>query len=116
MVVHNSISGNRYAFCLTCKDMDMNLIQDYHPSQYETLSLDASSTRTSTPPLSYSSDMYESESEDLFFDASPKPITNEDQDIYQDYNACAIRGVVGAIIGSQHQASTANLVGPLQEM
>ncbi|KAK4899310.1 hypothetical protein LTR49_027682, partial [Elasticomyces elasticus] len=115
MVVHNSISGNRYAFCLTCKDMDMNLIQDYHPSQYETLSLDASSTRTSTPPLSYSSDMYESESEDLFFDASPKPITNEDQDIYQDYNACAIRGVVGAIIGSQHQASTANLVGPLQE-
>ncbi|EMC97271.1 hypothetical protein BAUCODRAFT_147394 [Baudoinia panamericana UAMH 10762] len=90
MVVHESISRSIHALCITCKDTNTNPIEDQHTSQYENFNLDENIS--DTPSLTYSSDLYESEPEDLFYDAGPKPIQDESQDMYEDYNTCATKG------------------------
>ncbi len=96
MVVHKSKCGDTHAFCLTCIDInwDANWIESSNETRSEITppTRTRTTTRTKTPSLSYTSDEYESEYEDLFFDASPKPIESDEEDVYAEYNSSAIKG------------------------
>ncbi|KAK5162687.1 uncharacterized protein LTR77_011240 [Saxophila tyrrhenica] len=96
VVVHQSKGGDIHAFCLTCRDVDVSLFTNSNETMSETVvtrtNQATNRTRTRTPSLTYTSDEYDTDSEDLFFDASPRPIESSDQDEYQDHNSCAIMG------------------------
>jgi hypothetical protein len=98
MVVHESFSGNIHAFCLMCKDTNMNLIED--PNSNEALYITQEETTNQYEPetpismlsLSQTEAGSDTGSEDLFFDASPTHNSFNDGDLYQNYGLDTIEG------------------------
>jgi hypothetical protein len=100
MVVHDSLSGNIHAFCLMCKDTNVNLIEDPNSNEALYITQDQNEephqhqpeTPISMLSLSRTDSNSDSECEDLFFDASPTHTTFNERDPYQNYSLNSIEG------------------------